>query len=312
MRRYILTTLFTFSLIFILFPAMSYGISMVIQQFSVPYQWLVLVIALFIMGILSGALSAFTFYARLFPALGYKVYEVEKPKLPFNHVIKDRWKDIITITLLANILNIALYAWFIYVSSDILMNWQAIIQFFLCFFILDAWFYWSHAIFHHLKRLFLIHKTHHIILVHEQVPFITKPLDDLVIPTLSFVVAFLILNFIVGEMYTFIIIYLYSIWFFLIVPAGHSNVEFFTPPVRWLLGGPWLSTSVTYHSLHHTRFKENYGAWSMLWDRLMGTVSPDYEAIYQRVINEQPLTSIRERLDVKPVEPPSDSPSEPL
>ncbi len=297
MKRYILTTLFTFSLILIVFPSFAYGISLFIQQFPVSYRWLILVGVLFIIGILSGVLSVWTFYARLFPIMGYKVYKVEKPSLPFKNVIKDRISDVSIVIFLSILVNAIAYGWLIDVTFSSPQSLKLVGQFFLSFLILDSWFYWIHRLLHFSKKLFRIHRTHHLILVHEQVPFITKPLEDLLASVINVVVTLSIVNILMGPVYIEVVIYSYIFWLWLIIPIGHSNVEFFTSPVRWLLGGPWISTTVTYHSLHHTRFKENYGALSMLWDRLMGTVSPDYEAIYQRVIHEQPLTSIKEHLN---------------
>jgi Delta7-sterol 5-desaturase len=38
----------------------------------------------------------------------------------------------------------------------------------------------------------------------------------------------------------------------------------------------WINTS-TFHNLHHTSSRGNYGLMFRLWDRLLGTELPDYE-----------------------------------
>ncbi len=57
---------------------------------------------------------------------------------------------------------------------------------------------------------------------------------------------------------------------------------------RWFARHPitrWLSTS-TYHNLHHHRSRCNYSAYFTWWDRMMGTIHPDYVAIYEKVTAE--------------------------
>lgn len=57
---------------------------------------------------------------------------------------------------------------------------------------------------------------------------------------------------------------------------SHLGYEFLP---RWLLRVPllrWLNTS-TFHNLHHTSLRGNYGLMFRLWDRWLGTEVPDYE-----------------------------------
>lgn len=46
-----------------------------------------------------------------------------------------------------------------------------------------------------------------------------------------------------------------------------------TPLLRW-------SNTATFHSLHHTQYRGNYGLFTRLWDRLLGTELPGYEAAF--------------------------------
>lgn len=45
------------------------------------------------------------------------------------------------------------------------------------------------------------------------------------------------------------------------------------PLLRW-------SNTATFHSLHHTQYKGNYGLFTRLWDRLFGTELSGYEAAF--------------------------------
>lgn len=51
---------------------------------------------------------------------------------------------------------------------------------------------------------------------------------------------------------------------------------------RWWVKVPllaWTSSS-TYHNLHHQRLRGNYGLFTRLWDRLLGTELPGYEVAF--------------------------------
>jgi sterol desaturase/sphingolipid hydroxylase (fatty acid hydroxylase superfamily) len=57
---------------------------------------------------------------------------------------------------------------------------------------------------------------------------------------------------------------------------GHCGREFYPRGVaaHWL--GRWLNTS-TAHAAHHARGRYNYGLYTLVWDRLLGTVDPAYK-----------------------------------
>jgi sterol desaturase/sphingolipid hydroxylase (fatty acid hydroxylase superfamily) len=59
---------------------------------------------------------------------------------------------------------------------------------------------------------------------------------------------------------------------------------------RWWAGVPILrwSNSATFHSMHHTRFKGNYGLFSRVWDRLFGTELDQYEETFARAHPPKP------------------------
>jgi sterol desaturase/sphingolipid hydroxylase (fatty acid hydroxylase superfamily) len=60
---------------------------------------------------------------------------------------------------------------------------------------------------------------------------------------------------------------------------SHLGYEFLP---RWLLRVPllrWMNTS-TFHNLHHTSLRGNYGLMFRWWDRWLGTEVPNYEATF--------------------------------
>ena len=42
----------------------------------------------------------------------------------------------------------------------------------------------------------------------------------------------------------------------------------------------WFN-AVTHHDLHHQRYTVNYGLYFTIWDRIMGTLAPDSDAVYR-------------------------------
>lgn len=60
---------------------------------------------------------------------------------------------------------------------------------------------------------------------------------------------------------------------------AHLGYEFLP---AWILRVPvlrWTNTA-TFHSLHHTRSRGNFGLHTRLWDRLFGTEIADYEEVF--------------------------------
>ena len=50
-----------------------------------------------------------------------------------------------------------------------------------------------------------------------------------------------------------------------------------------------MNTSVS-HNLHHQYFKGNYGLYFTIWDRMMGTLRPDYDTAFENLKQrEKPL-----------------------
>ena len=66
--------------------------------------------------------------------------------------------------------------------------------------------------------------------------------------------------------------------------VGHLGVEPFprawvnTPLLRNFAGG-------SFHAQHHQDLKHNFGFYTLFWDRLLGTLRPDYERNYGQVPN---------------------------
>lgn len=133
--------------------------------------------------------------------------------------------------------------------------------------IYDAWFYWAHRLMH-TRPLYRVHRLHHrsvaptvwsnysdhpVDAVVHQLFLLLAPLV-LPIPP-SILVAHRLIDHINGQI-------------------GHSGFEYFAGPGARL---PWPGLCTAFHDDHHARFTCNYGNFLSIWDRIMGTISPDYD-----------------------------------
>jgi sterol desaturase/sphingolipid hydroxylase (fatty acid hydroxylase superfamily) len=48
--------------------------------------------------------------------------------------------------------------------------------------------------------------------------------------------------------------------------------------------GKWINTSIS-HNQHHQFYKGNYGLYTLIWDRLFGTLRNDYDVRFNEVKN---------------------------
>ena len=55
---------------------------------------------------------------------------------------------------------------------------------------------------------------------------------------------------------------------------GHSGFEFAAGPSSRT---PWPLASVTFHDMHHSTFNYNYANHFSFWDRVFGTIHPEYD-----------------------------------
>lgn len=146
----------------------------------------------------------------------------------------------------------------------------------------DAWFYFWHRLLHHPRVFPFVHAVHH------------RSADVNPFTSYSF---HALEGFILGA---------WSIPMALFVPMslealGAAQVFGLANNVMSHLGYELLPTwwvrvpvlkwtnSATFHSLHHSRFNGNYGLVFRFWDRLFGTEVPDYEQVFVRRSEGEPI-----------------------
>jgi sterol desaturase/sphingolipid hydroxylase (fatty acid hydroxylase superfamily) len=138
----------------------------------------------------------------------------------------------------------------------------------------DAWFYAWHRLLHHPALFRNVHAVHH------------KSVDVNPFTSYSFHAfeAFILGLWIVPAA-VFLPVPMSALSLLQVIGLGnnvmsHLGYEFLP---RWILRVPvlrWTNTA-TFHSLHHTRLRGNFGLHTRLWDRLFGTEVPDYEQAFR-------------------------------
>lgn len=137
----------------------------------------------------------------------------------------------------------------------------------------DTYFYWMHRLIHHPKLFRLFHLVHHRSV--NPTPWAAYSFHPLEAVTETFI--YIIFLFTIP-------VTLWHLFFFFLVSLsinvyGHLGYELLPPAFSRRPIGRWINTSVG-HNLHHHHFKGNYGLYFLFWDRVMGTIRPDYDEAF--------------------------------
>jgi Delta7-sterol 5-desaturase len=160
----------------------------------------------------------------------------------------------------------------------------AILDIAVLLFAMDFLMYWLHRIVHY-APLYFIHKTHHDFeRVRPLTLFVLSPFESL-----GFGFLWLILITVYDASWLGMSSYLVLNVAFGAV--GHLGVE--PCPRTWpkWRGLKYISTS-TFHAQHHRDIDHNFGFYTLIWDRLFGTLSKLYDAEFGRLpVETTPLTN---------------------
>ncbi len=152
----------------------------------------------------------------------------------------------------------------------------------LMFLIHDTYFYWMHRFMHHpfiFKYIHLIHhkSTNPTPWTSYSFHFMESILEAAIIPIIAFtlpvhksaLIIFLLLQFI------------YNVY-------GHLGFELYPKNFNKHFIGRWINTSVA-HNMHHKYFTGNYGLYFLFWDRLMGTLNPNYDDSFEYTTKDKTI-----------------------
>lgn len=150
-------------------------------------------------------------------------------------------------------------------------------------FIHDAYFFWSHYLMH--RPWFRKYSHHHI---HHQFHNVSPWAAFSVHPVEGFIevmVRPLILMLIPLHPYT---IGVFAIITFTLNIIGHSGYEFF--PKNYATSEfTKVKSCATFHHQHHQNGNYNFGLFLNIWDRMMGTLHPDYEKAFEKSSKANPF-----------------------
>jgi sterol desaturase/sphingolipid hydroxylase (fatty acid hydroxylase superfamily) len=158
--------------------------------------------------------------------------------------------------------------------------WYLPVSFFLCIFLHDTYFYWTHRFMHWRPVFKYFHLAHHrSIAPTPWAIFAFNPLEAVT----QFLGIMLLVMFLPLRP---LILLAYLLYDTLVNTAGHTGYEVVPKPVsqNWFFK---FFNTVTHHDAHHTNVRVNYGAFFNLWDRWMGTFQDGYTPATQRITPQQ-------------------------
>ena len=138
----------------------------------------------------------------------------------------------------------------------------------------DAWFYWLHRLIHTRPLYAKVHRWHHMTVT----PVAWSNNSDRLIDNLFLQSYWLVAHFLIPVAPAVLIAH--KIYDQITGVVGHSGYEY---AGRSCLP-PSPLVGVTHHDQHHRYFRCNYATHFTFWDRLMGTLHPDYDSELTRNI----------------------------
>lgn len=143
----------------------------------------------------------------------------------------------------------------------------------------DTYFYWLHRFMHWRKVFPYVHRLHHM--SNTPTPWailafnpLEAVLEFMIYPLALFLIPLHPAAVILFVVYNIVINTLGHVGHEIIPRSFHKN-----PLFRY-------STTVTHHEMHHQKVRCNYGIYTTIWDRLMGTNHPDYESTYLAITDK--------------------------
>lgn len=161
--------------------------------------------------------------------------------------------------------NIAQYGWAYY-----------FLVFPLMFFLHDAYFYFTHRLMHHPAIFKWTHLVHHQSTNPSPwAAYAFHPVEAIIEQGILVLFYFIFPIHITHLGLFFLFSIIYNIY-------GHLGYELYPRGFNKTIIGRWINTS-TNHNQHHQYFKGNYGLYTLIWDRLFGTIRSDYDERFEDV-----------------------------
>ena len=158
--------------------------------------------------------------------------------------------------------------------------WYWLLTVVTMFLIHDFYLYWAHRLMHHPKLFKAVHKVHHLSTNPSPwTAYAFHPLEAFIEAAIILILAFTV------PTHAFIIM-LFMIFQIIYNVYGHLGYELFPKGFHKTMIGRYVNTSVA-HNQHHARFHGNYGLYTLIWDRLFGTVRDDYDQSFEQATGKK-------------------------
>ncbi|GIV33000.1 MAG: sterol desaturase [Chitinophagales bacterium] len=147
----------------------------------------------------------------------------------------------------------------------------------------DTYFYWTHRLMHHPAIFRLVHLVHH------------RSTNPSPWAAYAFHPFEAVIQGLIGPLIVFLMpIHVYALLAFAVYQItynvfGHLSFELF--PRGFTRSFMFWHNSTTHHNMHHKYFHCNYSLYFNWWDRLMKTLHPRYDEVFDEVTGRQPVTS---------------------
>jgi sterol desaturase/sphingolipid hydroxylase (fatty acid hydroxylase superfamily) len=262
------------------FTAVSPSTSSANTSIAMPFDfsfWLTMVTKISGRYLLLATVSFLVFYVVFKKQFQTRKIQSAFPKL--GDYGRDLLHSLVSVFIFATMAYVVIvllkpYNHFIKAPFNTVSIWYHLFSFGWLFFLHDAYFYWIHRLMH-VPFLFK-----HVHLVHHRstnpspwTAYAFHPLEALLEAGIIAVAAFTVPvhTHLFGSFMLFQI--LYNIY-------GHLGYELYPRMLEHKFLGKWINTGVA-HNQHHKFFKGNYGLYTLIWDRMLGTLRKDYSEAMQ-------------------------------
>jgi Delta7-sterol 5-desaturase len=224
----------------------------------------------------------FIFYFILHRILSSRKMQAEFPKN--KDYRRDIFFSLVTILIFATVATVVfvlLPSYTLYYQEVEKYGWDYFyLSFPLMFLIHDAYFYWAHRLMHHPKLFRTIHKVHHQSTNPSPwTAYAFHPLEAVIEAGIILVLGFVLPIHRAAFGLFMLFQFSYNVY-------GHLGFELFPKNFHRTWIGKWINTS-TAHNQHHQYFHGNYGLYTLIWDRLFGTIRQDYERKFDHVTDSK-------------------------
>lgn len=164
----------------------------------------------------------------------------------------------------------------IYRDFSAMPIWYYVLCFPIMFILHDTYFYWMHRMLHHPKIFKYAHLVHHKSTNPSPwAAYSFHPIEAVFETAIIVIFAFALPLHISAFGFFFLFQIFYNVY-------GHCGYEIYPKNFHKHWFGKWINTSV-HHNLHHKHFDNSYGLYFTFWDRIMGTMAPQYDESFEDV-----------------------------